>query len=81
MIKESKIEKARRALIQQALDEICNVPNYNTSYCSTFCVIAKLGLQMKVKEEKLFEMGDWNNPECHDELIEKEKIFLVKQIR
>ena len=76
-----KIKQARWSLIQHALDEICNVPDYSNFHSNTFYLITKIGLQLKAKEEKLFESGDWYSPECCGELIEKVKIFLVKYIR
>ena len=79
--KSDKVKQARWSLIQQALDEVCNVPDYRNFRSNTFCVIAKFGLQLKAKEEKLFETGDWHNPECHGELIEKVKAFLIIYIR
>ncbi len=60
---------------------ICNVPDYNTFYNNTFCVIANLGLQLKAKEEKLFDAEDWSNPQCRDILIERTRKFLIKHIR
>jgi len=77
----NKVKQARWSLIQHALDEIYNVPDYSNFYSNTFCVIAKFGLQLKAKEERLFGTGDWHNPECRDELIEKVKVFLIKYIR
>ncbi len=79
--KSGQVQQARWSLIQHALDEICNVPDYSDFYTNTFCVIAKFGLQLKAKEEKLFEKGDWHNPEYHDELLEKVKAFLIKYIK
>ena len=79
--KSDKVKQARWSLIQHALDEICNVPEYSNFYSNTFCVIAKIGLQLKAKEEKLFETGDWHNPKFRDELKEKVKAFLIKNIR
>ncbi|MFW9882375.1 MAG: hypothetical protein ACFFG0_55645 [Candidatus Thorarchaeota archaeon] len=81
MIKESKIEQARRELIQQALDEIYNVPDYSNLYTNAFCVIAKFGLQLKAREEKLFEGGDWDDPQDQDELLKKIEEFLNRNIR
>ena len=76
-----KVQQARRSLIQHALDKIRNVPEYSNFRSNSFCVIANLGLQLKAKEEKLFETGDWHNPKYYGELIEKVKAFLIKYIR
>ena len=79
--KSDKVNQARWSLIQHALDEVCNVPEYSNFRSNTFCVIAKFGLQLKAKEEKLFETGDWYNPECRGELIERVEAFLINYIR
>jgi len=79
--KSDKIKQARWSLIQNALDEVCNVPDYNNFRRNVFCVIASFGLQLKAKEEKLFETGDWHNPECRGELTDRLTLFLTKYIR
>ena len=79
--KSDKVQQARCSLIQHALDEICNVPDYSNFYSNTFCVITKFGLQLKAKEEKIFETGDWHNPECRDDLIDKVSNFLIRYIK
>ncbi len=73
--------EARKMLVQGAMDEIIAVPNFNNLYRRTFYVIAKLGLQPKAKEEKLFATESWANPECKEELIEIIRKFLVKHIK
>ena len=79
--KSDKVKQARWSLIQQALDEVCNVPDYRNFRSNTFCVIAKFGLQLKAKEEKLFETGDWHNRECRDDLMQRSCIFLTRHIK
>lgn len=79
--KSDEVKKARWSLIQHAFNEICNVPSYSNFYSNTFYVIAKLGLQLKANEERLFDGDDWYNPECKDELIEKIRKFLIKHIK
>ena len=79
--KSDKVKQARRSLIQHAFDEISNIPNYSNFRRNTFFVIAKLGLQLKAREEKLFDTDDWHDPECRDELTKKIREFLVKHIR
>ena len=54
---------------------------YSNFYLEIFYVIANLGLQIKAKQEKLFENEDWDNPECRDELIRKVERFLNKYIK
>ena len=60
--KIDQVKQARWSLIQHALDEIRDVPDYSNFYSHTFYVIANLGLSLKAKEEQLFETGDWYNP-------------------
>ena len=79
--KSEEVKQARQSLIQHAFGEICNVPRYSDFRSNTFCVIAKFGLQLKAKEEKLFKTGDWYAPECKGELLEKVKAFLIKYIK
>ena len=79
--KSDKVKQARWSLIQHALDEICNVPEYSNFRSNTFCVIAKLGLQLKAKEEELFETGDWHNLDGRDNLTEKIRDFLIQHIK
>jgi len=79
--KGDEVKRARWSLIHHAFDEICNVPRYSNFRSNAFYVIAKLGLQMKAREEKLFDTDDWHDPECKDELTEKIREFLIKHIR
>ena len=73
--------EARSMLVQDAMDKIINVPNFCDFYQRSFCVIAKFGLQLKAKEEKLFATESWGNPECKDELIGNIRKFLNRYIR
>lgn len=79
--KSDEVKQARWSLIQQAFNEICHVPNYSNFRSNTFFVIAKLGLQLKAREEKLFDTDDWYDPECREELTNKIREFLIKYIR
>ncbi len=79
--KSDDVKQARWSFIQQAFEEICNIPSYSDFRRNTFCVIARFGLQLKAKEEKLFKTGDWYAPECKGELLEKVKAFLLKYIK
>lgn len=72
--------EARRMMVQGVMEEIINVRNFINFHRRVFHVIAKFGLQQKAKEEKLFLTGNWANPECKDELIEKIRKFLFKHI-
>jgi len=74
----SKVEQIRKEFVEQLFNEICNVPSYSNFYSNTFNVVVKLGLQLKAKEEQLFETGDWEDLGKRDELLEKIKKFLIK---
>ncbi len=80
-MRSPELEQKRRSFIEQVVDEIRNIPRYNNFYLEVFYVIAKFGLQIKAKQEKLFENEDWNNFECRDELIRKVEGFLEKYIK
>jgi len=80
-MRSAENEQKRRSFLEQVVDEIRNVPRYNNFYREVFYVIAKFGLQIKAKQEKLFENEDWDNFECRDELIKKVEIFLDKNIK
>jgi len=77
----NQVKQAREDLIEDALDEISNIPAYSNFYINTYYVIAKLGLQRKAKVEKLFEDADWNDVKFRDELLERIKHFLIKYIK
>ena len=76
-----KIEQARKILIRQALDDICDVPGFSNFYLHAHYVIAKLGLLLKAREECLFIPEEWSNSECKDDLIKKIEEFLIKNVR
>ena len=76
-----KIQQARELLIQLALDEICSEENFSDFHRHSYYVIAKLGLQLKAKEEELFERKEWLNPQSKDILIKKLKKFLIRYIK
>jgi len=77
----SSVGQARKRLIEHALNEIRDIPNYSNFFTHTYYVIAKLGLQHKAKAEKIFETTDWNNLECRDAIYERIKYFLIRHIR
>ena len=76
-----KIEQARKMLVQQALDDVCATPDFSDFYLHAYYVIAKLGLQLKAKEENLFAGEEWIISECKNELIKKIGKFLIRYIR
>ena len=74
-------EQKRRDFLEEVVDRIRNVPKHDNFYLKAFYVIAKFGLQLKAKQEKLFENEDWNNFKCRDELIKKIEDFLERNIK
>lgn len=78
----NEVKKARTSLIQQALNEIYNVPDYTNFSSNSFYVIAKLGLQIKAKCEGLFTNDNQANPSLSQaELRTKVKEFIFKHIK
>ena len=74
-------EEAKQEFIEHIFNEVWNVPDHSSFYLNTFNIIAKLSLQNKAKEEKLFETGDWTNEGQREELIKKVKDFLLRYIK
>jgi hypothetical protein len=75
---DPKLLQAREELIQYALDKVKNVPVYEDFSTNSFCVIANFGLQLKAKEEALFNNIEWTDKE---ETVKKIEIFLRKHIK
>ncbi len=71
----------RKMMVQDAIDEITKVQNFNDFYLRSFYQIAKFGLQLDAKKEKLFASDSWSNPQCKDELIENIRQFLTKHLK
>ena len=76
-----KYVEARKMMVQAAIDEISKVQNFNNFYQTFFYQIAKFGLQLDARKEKLFTSDDWSDPQCKDELIENVRKFLVKHLK
>ena len=76
-----KYVEARRMMIQAAIDEIIKVQNFSDFYQTSFYQIAKFGLQLDAKREKLFASNNWSDPRCKDDLIEKMRKFLVSHLK
>ena len=76
-----KYIEARKMMVQDAIDEINKVQNFHDFYQRSFYQIAKFGLQLKARKEKLFASDNWSNPQCKDELIKKIEKFLGKHLR
>lgn len=80
-MRSAENEQKRRDFLEEVVDEIRNVPEHDNFYLKAFYVIAKFGLQLKAKQEKLFENEDWNNFKCRNELIKKIEDFLERNIK
>ncbi len=76
-----KYAEARKMMVQDAIDEIIKVPNFNDFYQRSFYQIAKFGLQLDARKEKLFASDKWSDPRCKDELIENIRKFLIKHLK
>ncbi|KKL49646.1 hypothetical protein LCGC14_2313440 [marine sediment metagenome] len=76
-----KYVAARKMLVQDAIDELTQVQNFSNFYQRSFYQIAKYGLQLKARGEKLFASDNWSYPQCKDELIEKIRKFLEKHLK
>ena len=79
--KSEEVKQARRELIQQTLDKICKIQDFNELRTRTYVVLAHLWLHKIAEQENLFKLEEWLNPECRDHLIEKIKLFLIKHIK
>ncbi len=77
----TKIEQARNLLVQSALEEIHSEEKFPDFRSRAYCTIAKLGLQLKAKEEELFEGIEWSNPQCKEYLMQNLKDFLIRHIK
>ncbi len=76
-----KYAEARKMMVQDAIDEITKVQNFSDFYQHSFYQIAKFGLQLDARKEKLFSSDNWLDPQCKDELIENIRKFLVKHLK
>lgn len=79
--KYEAVLKARRELIQQTLDKICKPCDFRVLKSRTFVVLCHLWFHYIAKEEKLFELEEWENSQLRDQLIEKIEAFLIKHIK
>ncbi len=76
-----KYVETKKMMVQDAIDEINKVQNFNDFYQRSFYQIAKFGLQLDARKEKLFASDNWSNPQCKDELIENVRKFLTKHLK
>ena len=80
-INNPKYIEARKMMVQDAIDEISKVQNFNNFYQTSFYQIAKFGLQLDARKEKLFASDKWSNPQWKDELIDNVRKFLVRHLK
>ena len=73
--------KARRELIQQIFDKICEPCDFRELKSKIFVVLCHLWLHIKAKEEGLFELEEWAHPQLIDQLIKRIESFLIKHIK
>jgi len=74
-------EQAREFLIQEALNEICDITDFTKFYTHIYYILAKYGLQLNAKEDQLFSGDEWSNPACKEFLIRRVEQFLNKHIK
>ncbi len=79
--KSDAVQQARRDMIQQTLDKICEPCEFRELKSRTFVVLCHLWLHIKAEKEGLFELEEWAHPQPRDQLIEKIESFLTKHIR
>ena len=79
--KSEALQQARRELIQQTMDKICEPRNFRDLKSTTYVVLSHLWLHKRAEQENLFNAEEWSNPECRDELIKRIREFLIRNIR
>jgi len=79
--KSEALKQARKELIQQTLDKIIEIRDFNELKSTTYVTLAHLWLHKIAEEENIFKAEEWSNPECRDELLNKVKVFLIKHIK
>lgn len=65
------MEQKKKDFIIQIINELRNTPKSHNFHHTAFSTVAKFGLQLKAKQEKLFEGEDWNNPKIREDLVQK----------
>ena len=79
--KSEAVLKARRELVQQTLDKICEPCDFCNLKSRVFVVLSHLWLHKTAEKEGLFELDECADPRLRDQLIEKIEIFLTKHIK
>jgi hypothetical protein len=79
--KSEAVLKARREMIEQTLDKICEPCDFWDLKSRTCVVLCHLWLHKIAKEEGLFELDEWAHPQLRDQLIDKINNFLIKHIK
>ncbi len=77
----SAVQQARKEMIQQTLDKICEPCEFRELKSRTFVVLCHLWLHNIATEEGLFELEEWAHPQLRDRLIYKIETFLKKHIK
>lgn len=80
-MKNPELEERKRSFHAHLIQELRNVPPNDDFYLYAFYIIAKIGLQRKTKEERLFYSEDWNNYNNREELLLKLGHFLDTHIK
>lgn len=79
--KSSAVRQARKELIQQTLEKICETRDFWGLKRRTFVVLAHLWLHITAEKEGLFELDEWAHTQLRERLIGKLETFLIKHIR
>ena len=61
--KSEAVKQARRGLIQQNLDKICETRDFSDLKSRTYVVLAHLWLHKRAEQENLFKAEEWSTPE------------------
>ncbi len=65
-----KYVEARKMMVQAAIDEISKVQNFNNFYQRSFYQIAKFGLQLDARKEKLFASDKLKGKEYRNQIVQ-----------
>ncbi|UCC20413.1 MAG: hypothetical protein JSV62_03750 [Promethearchaeota archaeon] len=79
--KSEAVIRARKELIQQAYDEICEEKEFDRLKSKVYCVLGKFWLHIIAQKEGLFNSEEWNSPNCRDSILKMIKRFLTKHIK
>lgn len=77
----SDSEQKRKEFLSDLVQELRENASINNFRLSVFNLLAKIGLQLKAKNERFFENEDWNNPKLREQLLQKVEEFLDTHIK